>query len=391
MPAPPPLILVEDHSSSPAITLHYIQGNNSISFPTVYPLIKSLLTHPPCTHRRDPYTWPCSPCEKSFTTLFWTSAAHLLDYMADFYAHDNALMQSIWFHLVDIWLEAAGPQLPFEAVLDDAEVSAAAVWGQESAFTFEKHFKETLALFGVVLWGRRVKSRTGETVFVVPRGQREGPVGGYETGPWIGGLKPWMQFLALGSPGVAGDGDGDDEAQDGNKKRLPSRKRHVPMPAVALIRKHTLRTRILAYRLFASQDRRSLTAALTTFDQSCLMFPRRPGRTHAYVSPVTGLETAYMLRNGAPPIVRYAGFGDPGMVAKNPDWNLVDECLAVCKGDGPYEPVSGDPDADEDEESAFDMWTVMERLGDGSGDKAKGVGGSQFGLMFEEWSPVDEV
>ena len=113
----PPVIFITDHTTLPPTANRYICGNNDIVFPTAYKQIKSLLSHPTCPHRRRPDTWPCHPCESTFTTKYWSCAATLLDYFADFYPTDTPLMQSIWFYLLDIWQENAS-HLPYEAVLE---------------------------------------------------------------------------------------------------------------------------------------------------------------------------------------------------------------------------------------------------------------------------------
>jgi hypothetical protein len=398
----PPLIRVEDHTTTPAITLVYISGNNAIHFPTAYTQIKSLLKPPSCTHRRSEDTWPCPACETAFTTPYWTCAATLLDYCADFYATDSAAMQAVWFHLLDIWQETAH-HLPYEAVLEDGAESEQPVWGAEAACAFEKDVRDTVELFDITICGRRKDGQMGDSVIYDPRGEAYCPVGEYETGPWISGVKPWAQFLGAGGPGVVAPSL-PPEGQVGADTR-----RYVPMPAIATIKTHTERARTLAERLFETEDPDNLTQALDSFDQHSLHFPSSTEDSHTYTSDLTGQTISYSLSNGAPPIIRYPGLGDVNMLVQNPDWNLLDECVGNIKGTPVYIAQSGeeedDDDDDEEEEDeddeeqsedddvVFDIWTVVETS---NGGQEQGEGEPQrkvecFEDMFEEWCGLDEM
>jgi hypothetical protein len=390
---PPPILRVEDHTTTPFITLHYTLGENDIDFPTVYKQIKSLLTHPSCTHRRTENTWPCSTCEYAFTTLYWSCATTLLDYFADFYATDSAVMQSVWFHLLDVWQECA-THLPYDAVLDslaEKQTLRGQIWGADSARKFEKDVRDTVELFEVTIWGKRARAglvvEVGESVIYDPRGEAWCPVGEYETGPWVSGIKPWAQYLDAGGPGVAAP--------------LPKGGgRFIPMPAIGIISTHTARARELATKLFSTQDPDNLTESLNTFEQHTITFPSSKGESATYTSPLSGQVLTYTLSNGAPPIIRKAGLGDPSMLVKHPDWNLLDECVGNCKGTGAYAPQSGEEDSeqegedddmddeseDSEDEVVFDMWTVVETDGEGGGKKKP----EGLGEMFEEWCGLDE-
>jgi hypothetical protein len=402
----PPLIRVEDHSTTKVITTYYQQENNEIDFQATYKLIKSLLIHPPCLHRCNEDKWPCSPCETRFTEKYWTSAASLLDYFADFFATDTPFTQSLWWHLFDIWQETA-TYLPVEAVLDAAECTPQQpVWGADRAKAFQTSFDETLDLFGRIVLDRC--SETKGSIIYPPDGEAQCPVGReYETGPWISGLKPWQQFLYEGSPGVAAPPpiDNDDNDDDGGRER--KRIRHIPMSAIAIIKQHTEYTRSLAHAHFSQQDAASVTENLNTFDQYSLHFPSFYGDSHTYASSLTGLTTSYTLVNGAPPIMRYSGYGDPSMQAQDPDWNLLDECVGICRGVSAYEPRSGhsvdedgedgeeqegDDGDDEMREGVFDMWTVVEHLNtDDGGAEKKSELADGFGDMFDYWCEADEL
>ncbi|KAL1796946.1 hypothetical protein ACET3X_005486 [Alternaria dauci] len=400
---PPPVIFITDHTTVPPTATQYICGTNDIVFPTAYTQIKSLLSHPACPHRHNPSVWPCNTCESAFTTKYWSCAAILLDYFADFYASDTPLMQSIWFYLLDIWQESAA-RLPYEAVLEGDDVAGglgAAVRGAEYAKAFEKSVRDTVSLFEVTIWGRR--ESTGDQVLYDPRGEAWCPAGEYETGPWVSGVKPWAQFLGAGGVGVAppfcGAVDGaEEEGESGAgevlKQRRTTTTRYVPLPAIGLVKSHTERARKLAIQLFNKQDQDLYTTSLAEFDAHTLPMPASRNESHSYVSKMTGLETSYTLSNGAPPVMRYEGLGDAQMELRGvQDWNLLDECVASCRGVKAYVPVSGgsgDDDMEngdeEDEEGVFDLWTLVEKRTAVEGSKALDLGD-----MFDTWCGVDEA
>ncbi|CAI9627276.1 hypothetical protein GT037_004304 [Alternaria burnsii] len=400
---PPPVIFITDYTTLPPTATRYICGNNDIAFPTAYTQIKSLISHPACPHRNRSYSWSCHSCESTFTTKYWSCAAILLDYFADFYPKDTPLMQSIWFQLLDIWQESAS-RLPYEAVLEASEAAAAIgaeLLGANHARTFEKSVRDTISLFEVTIWGRR--ESTGDQVIYDPRGEAWCPVGEYETGPWVSGLKPWAQFLGDGGVGVAPPfcgrvGVANEEEDDGNGTRGVSKQRtttrYIPLPALGVINSHTERARKLAVQLFNKQDPDLLTTSLAELDAHTLPMPASRNKSHSYISKITGLETSYTLSNGAPPVIRYEGLGDPQMELKGvTDWNLLDECVASCRGVEAYVPVSGgsgnddmEDDDGEDEADGFDMWTLIERGTSGEGGKALDLGD-----MFDTWCAVDEI
>jgi hypothetical protein len=433
VPTPLPPIIITDHTTSPPVTVRYTCGHNDISFPTAYTAIKSLLTHPACPHRPNSFSWPCHPCEYTFTTKYWTCAATLLDYFADFYPTDTPLMQSIWFYLLDIWQESA-LNLPYESVLEDAGEAGSGtdpVWGKQEAKAFEKAVRDTVTLFEVTIWGRRQEADTGDQVVYDPRGEAWCPVGEYETGPWVSGVKPWGQFLSNGGVGVAApfrsggggattitainteeNGKKRVEAGLGNAEHENNNKttRYIPLPAIGLIEAHTARTRTLATTLFTKQDPDLLTTSLAHFNAHTVALPSSRNKSHSYTSRITGLETTYTLSNGAPPVLRYAGLGDPQMeTTRQPDWNLLDECVASCRGVTAYLPVSGGgeegedgdgdgdgdgdevmEDSEEEEEVPFDLWTVVERRVGGDRYVRERGNSLDLGDMFESWGRVDE-
>jgi hypothetical protein len=359
-PSPPsPIILVTDYTQLPPITTHYINGDNTLDFRNVYTTIKSLLTHPPCTHHEYPGSWPCGLCDFAFLSTYWTSAAHLLDYFADFLAHDTALMCSLWFHLFDVfqethlWLPYTSPFKdpprisPQTTALSAAQFHVGCFLDAIDAELFLKERSKFLALVDGVLHGPKEGRAPTEKIVHSPDGEVKSPVAGCNTGPWLSGLSAWQQFLCAGSPGVDGCEELDDNV------------RYVPMAAIGIIKTHTERARRLA--LGVSSDVEFLHA----FEKNCLVFPAGvEAPSHSYRS-IEGKDVTYRLVNGAPPIVRHAGYGDPAMACSNETFTMLDDCVGLCRGIEPYEPVSGEPkddadESDEDEEDAFDMWAVYQ-------------------------------
>jgi hypothetical protein len=347
-----PVILVQDYTQQPTITTKYIHGPNDLDFQTIYTRIKSLLIYPFCPHDT---TWPCPPCSTSFLSIYWTSAAHLLDYLADFLRHDTTLMQSIWFHLLDIWQESSS-FFPYDAVLENEDTSPKGVQAFSKARWFLSDYEATLALMNATMFGVRADAVPRERIVHPPSGDLSCPVGEYNTGPYVSGLKPWEEWLCEGAPGVAAPSS---SLVDDGRVVV----RHVPMAAIAIIKTHTQRARRLAARL--NPD----TEFVNAFDQNSLCFPEKVDtQRHTYRS-LTGRSVSYHLANGAPPIFRYQGYGDPSMLCSAQTFTLLDECVGVCKGVESYEPVSGEvrdngenEDEECDDEDVFDMWVVHQSI-----------------------------
>ncbi|KAI1511291.1 hypothetical protein Ptr86124_009695 [Pyrenophora tritici-repentis] len=497
LPPPPTLTAIPPHIDTTTTNLTrltglYINGPKKIPLAFAYPLIKSLLRHPPCLHRSTPTSWPCGPCEGHFTAHYWACAAVLLDYFSDFFWRDSAHMQALWFYLLDIWQEKAA-WLPCEAVFATAtawrtgllEMRITGIqfvgvkvepWVLERAIVFESHVRETIDLIEKVVWGRKGKASTGpapdfrlmrigqdayscnssggmesdlsDRVIYDPNGKAYAPSGNYETGPWVSGVKPWLQFLGVGGPGVgvstgrrhnnnhtntANKHNNDNQADDAGTANSNQEEgkttitRYVPQSAIAIMKYHTKRTSYFATRLdiYSPDDPDGFHIGV---EDNSLAFPEVwKVDEHSYVSQLTGCKTTYSLRNGAPLIVRHRGWGDVDLAVKNPDLVLVDECVALSKRLGVYESVGGpaeseddddddaededDDDDDEDDEdgedegeveeeeeepeNVFDMWTVVESTvqaesGSGGGDESGQVL-LDLGPMFDNWCGPDEV
>jgi hypothetical protein len=401
---PIPPILITDHTRSPPITTHYHLGANTLSFQPIYTLTKSLLTHPPCPHSP---LWPCPSCSTTFLGTYWTVAAHLLDYFADFAHHDSSLMLSLWFHLLDTWQETSS-YFPCAEVLRASDVGMQSVQRFTAARWFLEEFRGTMGMVDMLVygWGQR-KGRDGmgarEKIVHVPSGDVCGPAGEYNTGPYISGLRGWEEWLCVGGPGVALpslDSLYQDSSLENGSGDGGGITRHVPLPTLALIHTHTTRARHLAAHINDLNDPNN-TEFLLQFDQNSLYFPTAPtaAQTHTYTSKLTGRNVTYQLVNGTPPVVRYPGYGDPTMLCSRQDFNLLDECVGVCRGVDAYMPVSGeareeedgDGDGDSDgenedyEEEAFDVWSVYETKGEAGRKWVEG-----WGEMFDNWVEGEE-
>ncbi|KAJ4384017.1 hypothetical protein N0V86_000861 [Didymella sp. IMI 355093] len=371
---------------TPALTLHYTLGSNSLDTVAIAASIYGLLTHPgrACI---EPDTAEVVPYSDAFFTAFWSAAASLLDYFADFYTIDTPLMQSVWFHLLDIWQTA----------------SPAALYKQDSDFrysfeaqTFNSDYNETLALFqrlvghpqGETAWRGRADGKHTEALIHNPNGRVEAEAGAYETGPFLSGLKPWQQFLFAGAPGFLPTPPSSDP---GAQTTQDQHTRYIPQPAIALMQAHTARARALLTQLAHRQNLHAdLPQSLAAFDAAALAFPsvtHRPYTAHSllvrdHAGP--GTVYAYSLLQGVPPVRRHEGLSDPSMIVEHPDLMRLDEAVGSCRGAEAYVPMTG-PRGEEG--VGFDVWAVREERGVCGVGEESGVLGAEdtWGEMFDEW------
>lgn len=348
-PVPPdtPIILVHDHTQKTVLTTLYVNGDNELNFESIYKSIKSLPKHPTCSHRQSEDHWPCTPCAKAYSATFWEGACRLLDYFADFLIHDNGVMSGLWFYLLDIWQEMH-VWFPCDAVLarvagSSSEVTLAA------ALSFKSDFEATVELVDRVIHGSESRKVHREQLIHAPSGETRGPAGVYNTGPWVSGLTPWEQFLYKGSPGVAGF-----------KKDEKDSVRYIPAAAISIIKTHTERARRLATQMNPDPE------FLNHFDKNKLQFPQSTDAPSHLYKLLNNTTTTYRLVNGAPPIIRSPGFGDPNQTCSKQTLTLLDEFVGRCKGVMAYKPVSGDEDEHRDEcMMAFDMWAISQQTNPG--------------------------
>jgi hypothetical protein len=368
--------------------MRYICGNNDLNLETIYADIHSLLEHPGRA-RIDlaSSVYKVVHCSDAFLDTFWSAAASLLDYFADFLATDTTLMQSIWFHLLDEWQKSSPSHLYREVV---AKPSTSVFFDIITAQSFLKDYDATISLFHKTIFTKTHArpNDSDESIIYCPTGETHTPSSGYTTGPYLSGLKPWQQFLYAGSPGFSPSL----QASNGTSTIEPDSSttvRYIPQPAIALIEAHTRRAGNLAATV-AAREELDATEVLAAFQAHALAIPRTTEEVHSYPSLIRrGKTLSYQLESGAPPVKRYEGLGDPSMVVEEPDFVLLDEAVGVCKGRDAYEAVTGQ------EGGRFDVWRVVESE-DVMGWTSDGEGGGkrvfeEFDDMFDEWHFEDEV
>jgi hypothetical protein len=362
-------IRIEDtDSTAPALTLHYTLGPNSLDTAAVAASIYNLSTHPgrARTIPDEPGTVEVVPCSETFLTTFWSAAASLLDYFADFHTTDTPVMQSVWYHLLDTWQACAAHTLALYK--QDCDF-----WTFE-ARDFTKDYEETLELFARLVgqpqeaprnWGGHAEEKHAEALIHAPDGRVEARAGLYETGPWVSGLKPWQQFLLAGAPGFAltSSDEGGEEEQGGGGVARDAHTRFVPQPAIALMQAHTTRARALLTEYHTKHDPSNLNERLAAFDSTALAFPSITHREYTAQSCVSHSTTVpnttytYSLHQAAPPVRRHEGFSDPSMMIEPPTLLRLDEAVGNCKGSEAYVPMTGPRGEDG---VGFDVWAVQE-------------------------------
>lgn len=379
-----PSISVDDGDSAAPFSLCYTHGENHLDLRAIYADMQTLYTDHPGRARFDLDTRKVIPCSEEFLDMFWSIAATLLDYFADFYATDTALMQSIWFHILDQWQEIS-PLCIYRGDLDFRY--------SRTAQMFEKDYNDTIDLIHRLVFPRShahpcKKSPPDHSQSVVhdPTGNAQGLAGCYETGPFISGLKPWQQFLYSGAPGFKPiPSKGSDAHLDSAEAEENTTTRYIPQPAIALIQAHTARARTRAIQV-AEEEGWDLPETLSAFDAHSLAFPAGVNQTHTYPSLLRpGNSISYQLVQGAPPVKRHEGLTDPSMMIDQPDLVLLDEAVGSCKGTEAYIPMTGPVGR---EGVGFDVWRVEEReegwVGGGNHGEG-GVLGIAVEEMFDEW------
>ena len=371
---------IDDSNST--LTLYYTHGNNHLDLKAIYANMQTLYRDHPGRARFDLDTHKLTPCSDEFLETFWSIAASLLDYFADFYATDTALMQSIWFHILDQWQSIS----PLHIYRGDFEFRFS-----HTAERFEKDYKDTIDLLHRLITSKHrtqpfQKLPPDHTVDIIhdPTGHVEGLAGHYETGPFISGLKPWQQFLYAGAPGFQPAPP--DELVAHTTDTKDGTACYIPQPALALIAAHTSRARLLSARV-AQEEGWDLPETLAAFDAHALAFPSTLTASHTYPALINpGKTLTYQLVQGAPPIRRHEGLTDPSMMIENPDLVLLDEAVGSCKGRDAYVPMTGPVGS---EGVGFDVWRV-ERGADGWLDEKEGAGVEGMGELFDEWWFDDE-
>ena len=350
-------------STTPTLKLKYTCDENELDLKAIYAEIHSLLEHSGRARLLGSFgQGKITPCSDAFLNILWSTAASLLDYFADFYATDTSLMQSIWFHLLDMW-QTASPLRLYRDIVAYTHSNDAS--GVADAQCFLKDYKDMIELIHRLIFSKAhaQPDNHGESIIHSLTGEVEGLIAKYTTGPYISGLKPWQQFLYDGAPGFKlATAEGNDMHTAGIDKG--STARYVSQPVIGLIQAHTTRARNLAAKFAASSEDVDATELLAKFDANALALPTKEHETYTYPSlPHQGKSISYQLRRGAPPVKRYEGMGDPSMMDEKPDSVLLDEAVGMCKGRDAYLPVA-EPVGEDG--VGFDVWAVTEnsnRLG----------------------------
>lgn len=389
MNMPPTRVENCDHAI-PDLKLRYTCGENDLDLKTIYTEIHSLLEHPGQASLFGSFgRGKITPCSDAFLNTLWSTAASLLDYFADFYATDTALMQSIWFHLLDIWQTASPLRLYRDVVAHAHSTGSSSVITAQS---FLRDYKDMIELIHRLIFSkaRAQPDNHGESIIHCLTGEVEGAMGKYTTGPYISGLKPWQQFLYDGSPGFKLATEGNDAHAAGVDKG--STVRYVPQPIIGLIQAHTMRARNLTAKFAASSEGVDAAELLAKFDATALALPKQEHETYTYPSLLhQGKSISYQLKRGAPPVKRYEGLGDPSMMDERPDFVLLDEAVGMCKGREAYIPMTEPVGQDG---AGFDVWVVTEN-GTTPGWQHEGEGNDRGAFadglndMFDNWHYED--
>src|SRR5690242_4618731 len=226
---PPSTCVGDADTPAPALTLRYSNGETELDLRRIYNDISSLLEHP--GRARVDQERDFVSCSDAFIDRFWSAAASLLDYFADFYTTDTALMQSVWLHLLDVWQQARPTQVFSGHVLEDPDFL--------TIHELKKDYQDTIALVQrLISSNSATQPKTPQDAIIHdPSGETEGPGGWYEQGPVISGLKPWQQFLYAGSPGFqppcpspSPSIDKSTSPNDPQPPAEPPPRRHLPPP-----------------------------------------------------------------------------------------------------------------------------------------------------------------
>lgn len=173
-------------------------------------------------------------CSQEFLDEFWRCAALLCDYFADFLAFDTAVMQAVWFHLLDR--------------LQEATILPHYFWIANMPFC--KHSKEfvqdTRELYQLI-------SGLISPTKIAPPSNMLGTdyMNKHRQDAGISGLNGWQQFLYKDSPGffvpkskrlypVAAGKPNNDKVFEA----------HIPRGGLALIDSHTKRLRELTSEVY---------------------------------------------------------------------------------------------------------------------------------------------
>lgn len=255
-------------------------------------------------------------------------------------------MRALWFRLYDMWQEA---RVFFPAVQAVTRIFAtnattpAEIEAAKKAVQFQIDFFQAKVLLEEICHGSKPEGQRKEPTVHKPSGDYEARDGTYYcTGPYLSGLKPWEQWLSSAGPGV-------DVHASSSKK--PRKVQYVPMPAIAIMKTHTERIERLAAKMNPNPE------FLADVKRNSLVFPTSSSTERPAYRSRSGATIQYELVNGAPPVWRKRGFGEPEFPSSTPSFSELDDMAGRVRGARAYQPVSGDDDTEQDVEP-FDVWAV---------------------------------
>ena len=176
------------------------------------------------------------PCTRAWADDFFQCVAYIVDYLADFFAHDTVEMQSIWFHFLD-QLQDIKTELPHKSW-------QGAVPFCNHSHEFGYYWDSSLALMNkVLLYSAHNAMAQVNLPSTVPE------ITGINTGKYKAGLSKWQQFLLNHSPGFSVSPEDRVYYQNRIEEEGLTMEQHLPTGALAIIQKHTNRARSFAVKL----------------------------------------------------------------------------------------------------------------------------------------------
>ncbi|KAF1966920.1 hypothetical protein BU23DRAFT_306979 [Bimuria novae-zelandiae CBS 107.79] len=370
----PPIILVSDFEENPPITLRYVNGDNELDFETVYVNINRLCDHSGRGRLETSTVSGAVPslqlkeCDEEFLDAFWSCGANLCDYFAEFFTSDTAVMQSMWFHMLEKLQQAA--ILPHQFWLP-------AVPSCEHAEAFEKDW----ASFHHVINSLAVPRKTGLFGSIVCPPHLLNARLNIDLGDNKDGLGRWQQFLYRGSPGFTVPEAERVYARTTQDAPDPTAfEVHVPRAGLALVEKHTERLRLLAERLAEGESQTDDEASASVpLDQKTLNLKHES--TYTSIDGRQVLTQPMYPRPEAERAPRHGpNLEDPSFDLTNPCFQHVNECIGVLKG--------GDVFRHADDDRYFHMLSV------GSPDVLQNwssqsrVDRAAYVDIYDDWTPI---
>ncbi|KAF1958739.1 hypothetical protein CC80DRAFT_18465 [Byssothecium circinans] len=369
-----PIIRVEDWDAKPPVTIKYICGDNELELETVWAAVNGLSSHSGrgkvelvrvvggCdVHLKE--------CSQDFWDGFWDCMAKLLDYFADFFVQDNAAMQSMWFHLLDVLQEAA--VLPHD-FWDPGRPSC--THGER----FAREYERTLCLINEIISPNGFRAAEPR---VRPKKKLLEP-SSVKLGGFKAGLKPWQQFMYSKAPGF----DVPEEERIYNYlEGTDGPGQYLPMGALAIVERHTARARALTSKVAQrSSDGHSEVEMLSKFDQHSHKVDGKPFTYTSISGRKKTAQTLYPNPGFEKAPRRYLGLGDPSCIEPQPNLSLLDESVGFHRGFRDIEGY-GHPDGT----LKFHMMAVHSSSSVDR-DTKSAVDRQKYSKLFDNWAIVEE-